>query len=481
MKKESIKKNYFYNTAFQIVNLLLPIITTPYISNALGPSNIGVYSYTYAYISSFVLIGSMGIATYAQREIAAAINVEERSRKFFEIFTVKFISISIATIFFIGFAFIDKKYKFYYLIQLPYFLASVVDISWFYQGIEIFKKVSIRNILIKVIGLILIFAFVKDQTDLSEYLLILCITQVLGNLTMWINLQQYVVRVAVKSLKLSQHIKPALIYFVPTVAYQIYAVLDKAMLGILGQDIAQNGYYEQAHKLVNIAIMVIGSYNAVMRSRMSALFAQGDLKGIKNHMDKSIHFVSFLIYPMMFGLAGISNNLVPWFFGEDFMPVVQLLILFSPMFVIQGLRTCIGSHLITPRGSEIQAKVNYGSIISAVTNMILNYILIPKYAASGAIIASLASELIMLITCYLFAREYIDIYSLIVIGWKYLLAAFIMFIPVYILASKLKTTIFNTFFIVSIGVCFYCFVLLILREKYVSNYIKTILDKTFKK
>lgn len=481
MHKDSIKKNYLYNLAFQVVNLILPLITTPYISKTLGPENVGIYSYTYAYISSFILIGSLGIATYAQREIATSIGQEDRTQKFWEIFLVKLLTITATTILFFMFALIYGTYRFYFLIQLPYFLAAILDISWFFQGIEIFKRVSIRNILIKTIGLVLIFGLVKNKNHLYIYILILCASQVVGNLTMWINIKKYIGRMKTKKLCLSRHIKPALIYFVPTVAYQIYAVLDKAMLGILGQDILQNGYYEQAHKLINMVIMVIGSYNAVMRSRMSALFAERKKAAIEYYMIRSLHFVSFLIYPMMFGLAGIASNIVPWFFGEEYGPVIYLLVLFSPMFVVQGLRTCIGSHLITPRGSTVQAKVNYGSIISALSNVILNYLLIPRFAASGAVIASIASELIMLITCLMLTKEYVNVAEIAFVGWKYALAAVVMLIPVRILSEGLRPSLIHSVIIVVIGVCVYLAVLCVLRENMVLSYLRELMNKCAKK
>lgn len=471
MKRESITKNFLYNVAFQVVNLMLPLITTPYVSNVLGPKNIGIYSYTYAYISSFILIGSLGIATYAQREIAASTNVEAQSRKFWEIFCVKLITLGITVLFFLLFAFTSHEYTFYYLLQIPYFVAAMLDISWYYQGIEIFKKVSIRNILTKVIGLILILLFVKKEQDLYLYVLILCLTQLGGNLTMWVNLRKYLVKVKIKELDLVIHIKPACVYFVPTVAYQIYAVLDKAMLGFLGHDIYQNGYYEQAHKLVNISMTVIGSYNSVLRSRMSAYFAEKNFSDVKKYMNRSLHIVSFLIYPMMTGLAGISNNIVPWFFGEEFYPVIHLLMIFSPMFVIQGLRTCIGSHLITPRGSAVQSKVNYGSVVSAIVNVVLNSLLIPKFAAIGAVIASLVSELAMLITCLLLTTKYISVRQIILAGWKYFVAAMVMFIPIYHLAHIFPAEIAYSLLIVLCGVSVYLIALYVLRDRLVRDII----------
>ena len=59
-----------YNLIYQILIIVLPLITTPYISRVLGAENIGIYSYTISVATYFILFGSLGIATYGQREIA---------------------------------------------------------------------------------------------------------------------------------------------------------------------------------------------------------------------------------------------------------------------------------------------------------------------------------------------------------------------------------------------------------------------------
>lgn len=456
---------------YQVLNVILPLITTPYISRILGADGIGIYSYTYSIVSTFVMVGSLGIGTYGQKEIAAINDDRYKiSRKFFEIQTVKTIAVTISALIFLGMLLFYKPYTLYFLVQIPYFVGAILDISWFYQGMENFKLVAIRNIIIKLASLFLIFALVKSKSHLVAYIIILSMAQVLGNLAMWVSLKKELVKVNKRQLYLKQHIKPTFVYFVPTVSYQIYAVLDKAMLGFIYDDTAENGFYEQAHKLINMVTMVISSYTIVMRSRMTVYFAKQEYSKIRMFLEKSMHFIGILVFPMSFGIAAIASNLVPWFFGDGYEKVTVLLYVFSPYFVFMGVCTCLGTHILTPSGQ--QGKSNVGQCISAVTNVCLNACLIPQLGAIGAAIASVISELIIVIAYMHYTSEYMTYKKLFGILYKYLIAATFMFIPAMSLSRALSPTLVNTVIIVVGGGSIYLLMLIILKDEYILNALK---------
>ncbi len=476
MKRDSVKKNYLYNLMFQVVNILLPLITTPYISRTLGVGNIGIYSYTYSYVSTFVMVGSLGVGTYGQREIASVNDYEKQySKKFWEIFIVKMISLIISLAFFIVFSLVYKEYKFYCLIQAPYFIAAILDISWFFQGIEKFKFVAIRSIIVKVVSLIMMLALVKNPDDLYLYILLLCFSQVLGNSTMWISLKKFIQKPDIHISSIKEHVRPTFIYFIPTVAYQIHSVLDKAMLGMIQNNNAENGYYEQANKLVNMATMVISSYNVVMRSRMTTLFAKKNMKDFKIAFNNSVSFISMFVFPMSFGMAGVAANLVPWFFGEGYEKVIILLVVFCPLFILRGLRSCIGSNIITP--TKQQSKGNKVQGISAVTNIAMNSVLIYLYASVGATIASVVAEAILLVGYLYYTKEYTSFRMIAEYSYKYLIASLVMFLPIFVFARNWPATMINTGTIVLIGVTVYFSVLLVLKDKYFLNKIERISNR----
>ena len=162
MKKQNVKKNYIYNLIYQVVAIILPIISTPYISKVLGAKNIGIYGYTLSISAYFVLFGTLGMTLYGQREIAYLQKEKEKySKAFFEIFFLKLLVMSIsALLFFFIFVRGNNNYHIYYRILLLELLANAIDVSWFFQGLEEFKKTVIRNLIVKIASVACIFIFV---------------------------------------------------------------------------------------------------------------------------------------------------------------------------------------------------------------------------------------------------------------------------------------------------------------------------------
>ena len=183
MKKKSVKQNYIYNTIYQIVALVFILVTTPYVARVLGAEKVGIYSYTYSIVTYFILIGSLGIALYGQREIAYyQDNLEKRTKTFFEIFLLRLFLGIISLIIYYFTLCTSGEYKIYYIILILELVASFLDIIWFFQGIEDFKKVVIRNIVVKFIAGISIIIFVKSPDDLWKYAIIFALSNFIGNI-----------------------------------------------------------------------------------------------------------------------------------------------------------------------------------------------------------------------------------------------------------------------------------------------------------
>ena len=193
MAKKSITKNYIYNMVYQVLILVLPLVTTPYLSRVLGAEGIGIYSYTYAIVTYFILFGSLGVAMYGQREIAyAQENVEERKRVFIEIVLFRFVTIFVSSIIYYFFFIRGEAYQIYYQILLLELIAAAFDISWFFQGMEEFKRTVTRNVLVRVCSVSAVFLFVKNKEDLALFTLIYSIGDLLGNLSLWLYLPKYI-------------------------------------------------------------------------------------------------------------------------------------------------------------------------------------------------------------------------------------------------------------------------------------------------
>ena len=199
--KSSIKKNYFYNASYQIFALLVPLVTTPYISRVLGAEGIGTYSYTYSMLRYFWLLSVLGAATFGARSIG--INQEDKEKRsycFWNLFSLKIIlSITFIGLYLLYVSFIAES-KLIALIQGINLIAVLFDITWFFQGMEDFKKVTIKNFLIKILNIIYIFVFIKDRDDLFLYVFGLAFFLLLGNLSLWISLPKYISKISIRKL-----------------------------------------------------------------------------------------------------------------------------------------------------------------------------------------------------------------------------------------------------------------------------------------
>ena len=502
MAKKSITKNYIYNMVYQVLILVLPLVTTPYLSRVLGAEGIGIYSYTYAIVTYFILFGSLGVAMYGQREIAyAQENVEERKRVFIEIVLFRFVTIFVSSIIYYFFFIRGEAYQIYYQILLLELIAAAFDISWFFQGMEEFKRTVTRNVLVRVCSVSAVFLFVKNKEDLALFTLIYSIGDLLGNLSLWLYLPKYIKGVKVKNINTFRHIWPIILLFIPQIANQIYKILDTTMIGNLVQDKAETGYYEQGQKVIRLLLTVVTSLGVVMVPRMASTFASGDKKQIQSYLKMSFRFVFFLAFPIMFGIISISEAFVPVFFGAGYDKVVILINIISPILLLMGVANVLGTQYLLP--TKHQKEYTISVAIGVVFNFIANYILITKYASIGASIATVLSELLVVIIQYQYMKKEVPFKELLSLAWKYFLAGILMFVVCfgirYVLNIESILTIQenialainmnNEYFInvVSIisqmifGALTYFIVLVILKDDYVFKFIDKIKSRIFKK
>lgn len=243
--KKSITKNYIYNLLYQILVLILPLITTPYISRVLGAENIGIYSYTISIVTYFILFGSLRVALYGQREIAYNQNNKKKySMIFWEIVILRTITMTISLILFYLIFVNGNQYQTYYKILILELIENCIDIIWFFQGLEEFKKTVMRNTIVKLVSVISIFLFVKSKNDLQIYFWIYVLSTTIGNGSLWLYLPKFLEKVKLKDLKIIRHLKPTLGLFVSQIAVQVYTVLDRTMIGAIISDKSEVGFYD---------------------------------------------------------------------------------------------------------------------------------------------------------------------------------------------------------------------------------------------
>lgn len=471
---KSIRRNYVYNLLYEIVLILTPFITTPYVSRVLGADGVGIYSFTYSIVTYFILIAGLGTTRYGQREVSYfQSDIESRSIAFWNTELIRISTTALMLICYLAFAFFQKENRIVYLILTIYLLNVALDVSWFFCGIEEFGKLVGRNIIFRILTVASIFFFVRTSDDVPAYTLCLAGLTALGSLSLWPFLRGNIKRVSLKQLRIGPALKTTLTFFIPTIAIQIYTYLDKTMIGVITNDSFQNGYYEQAHKIVSMALTFVTAIGTVMVPRMGYLFAQGKSEEIRVYLGKSFRFVWMLSIPMCFGIFAVAGNFVPWFFGDGFDGVIPLLRIFSLLVIILGINNVIGLQYLIPTGRQ-----NYYTVcvvVGSAVNLLCNLLLIPVLGAFGAAIASVFAELCIAVVEFYFIRKAIRIVAVIKSSLNYLTAGLVMFIVILLLANQLQSSIINTLIVMASGVAVYSVFLFVLHDRFFVDSLKSVL------
>ncbi|OFN13065.1 flippase [Lacticaseibacillus rhamnosus] len=409
---------------YQVFILLLPILTIPYVSRVLGPTGIGINAFTNSIVQYFVLFGTLGMTMYGNREVAYQRDQPKKlSNLFWELSLLRFITTVIATMVYIAFIILSGEYQLFYLIQGLFLVANAVDVSWFFQGLEEFRITVLRNTLVKIVSLISIFVLVRTRDDLWLYVLILSGSQVLGNLTLLPYLKRYITWPHWSGLTLKRHFRPTIEMFVPQIATQVYLQLNKTMLGAL-IGVQASGFYDNSDKIVKIILAVVTATGTVLLPHSAHSYSQGRYDIIETSLDRSMHFILLLAFPLATGLAGVAPLFTHVFFGKGFSPVADLLIIESIVIVLVGISNAVGVQYLLPTD---QLKTFTTSVIfGALVNIVLNLPLILLFQSDGAMVATVLSELLVTVYQLIKVRQQIDVFKLFREVWKYAFSAFVM-------------------------------------------------------
>lgn len=371
------------------MKIVIPIITIPIVSMALGPAGIGIFNYTNSIAQYFVLVASLGVAMYGNREIALAYNRQEDiSKLFWEI--VVFKAILTLAVFFIYIAvvsFLPNSNYFYF--QSLTILAVLFDISWFFMGIEDFKLTSVSSLFVQIITFVLILLFIKDSNDVGIYILIQTAGIFVSQVLVWFFIKPYITFKKINLKKSFSHIKGSFEFFIPQVAITLYTNLNKTLLGLfIGASAV--GFYTNSLTLNTVFITIITTLDIVLLPHMSGLFAKKNVERIVELMDKTIDLQLFFSLPIMFGMLTVYDKLVPWFFGEKFLFINNVIPFFTPLIVIIPLGMAVSRQYLIPIGKV--REYNKSVIIGAGINIISNLILLPTVGFFGVVISNLLAE-----------------------------------------------------------------------------------------
>lgn len=448
--KNSIKKNFIYNSLMLIFNIGFPLITAPYVSRVLGVAQIGEINFASSFVNWFVLLSSLGFTTYGIREIARIREDRERLNKVFsEILSLNMLSVIVfLTIYYFIILTIPKfqannKLMIIYSLNL---ILSFLSLDWFYYGIENYEYISKRSLIFKIISIILLFNFVKTESDFYNYVIILILGVGASNVLNLLNSKKYV---SFKFRFNVNHIILAKIFYFQVILGSIYSVLDQVLLGIFSTNI-QVGYYSRARQLTMLVITIVLCFVRTITPRLSNLYINDKAK-YEDMVNTSFKITSFLVFPSMVGIMFLSKNIMYLFGGNEFIGASNSLKVLSLLLVFTVYSTFIDTHISLPSGNE--KNTFYGNIGVALVSLIFNLLLLKKYGAIGAAISICIGEAIgMIIQIYLINKKklYVKFYNKSIL--KYIISSFFMGVILhFFVRNKNENLILNMLIFIVFG------------------------------
>lgn len=454
MAENKLKRNFIYNVGYQLLTVITPLITSPYVSRVLGASSLGIHNYFYSVAEFFVICAMLGTKNYGNRQIAMVRDDKGKlSQTFWNVYAFQILSSSVMIVLYIFFIILFcKENKIIVIIQGIYVLTAVADISWFFFGMEEFRITVTRNTAIKIVSLIGIFVLVNDKSDLWLYSLIISGSMFAGYVSVFPFLKKYVHFIKPTWKSIQQHIRPNLLLFIPVIAVGIFNVMDKIMLGWMS-DYAQVGYYSNTEKLMRIPLGIITALGTVMMPHMSYMAAKGNKEKSKKVIELSMVFIMWMGAALAMGLAGVGRVFAPVFFGEEFRVCGGLIIFLSPTVLSLSWANVIRMQYLIPNKMDTQFTIS--TIIGAVVNLCVNLLLIPGYGALGAIIGTVCAETSLTVYQTYVVREYLPIKKYLSETVPFIIIGLAMGLVVNLIGNMLMTGMVTLIIQVSVGVILY--------------------------
>lgn len=473
----NLGKNYISNTIYQLLVVIMPLFTMPHLARVLGANGVGTYSYNYSIVSYFVLFATLGTNTFAQREIAYhQDDREEVSRVFFETLFLRGICVSLSLLtFFIITQFAGQNKTYLSILSLN-IINVFLDISWLYTGLEKFTRLAFRCVVTKILYLISIYIFITSSSHLGRYFLIEVLFTTIQSVLLWFGLRQHIEKV--DRIKPFRHIKQAFMLFIPSLAIQLYTVLDKTMLGLFSTGTyAENGYYEQAQGIVKACLILITSMVTVLSPKVSYAFSKGRKDEMANFMYGTYRYTWFIAMGLIVVMLCACPIIIPLYLGAEFSKTSFLIMLSSPLFIIIGLSNVTGLQYFIPC-NHVKSQI-FSLLSGSAVNICLNLILIPRWQSAGAIIASVIAEFTVTTVQFCIASRYGDfkLRKAFTCCPRYVIAAGLSIGLGFALRSMIPWNWLGAILLTVTLIVTYLLTLIVLRDKMVIGYMHNLLSR----
>lgn len=452
-KADSVKKNFLFQLFYQVIVLVLPLVTAPYLTRVLGNINLGNYSYTFSIAYYFVVGANLGITRHGQRIISSRRNDEISLRKtFWSLYFVHICLSLLSLLLYFIFVVYQENYQELFIAQ-GFFVASVLfDLTWLFYGLENFKSVVFKNLFIKIIETVLIFVLVKNTSDTVVYTIIMSASLLIGNMILLPQAIRWIKPIKFSFVDAKEHFKPLLILSITVIAVTLYTMFDKTLLGKYSTQ-ENVAYYEYSSKIINIPKTIITVVGTVLFPRACLCFANNDTEGMKNYFRYSLLFTYFIGFGALFGLLAVADLFAFVYYGEEFIACGEIIKIMAPIILIVTIGDIVRTQFLVPMKKDVLFILILVS--NSIINLILTFILIPKIGIYGALVGSIAAESFGTIAEIIVCRKYVDFKVMFFTIIPFLLSGLIMYFTIEFIKLKFNTTLIDVLIQIFSGMLIY--------------------------
>ena len=401
--EKKILQNYLYNVSYQIVMTILPLATIPYLTRVLGSYNLGIARYTESVVQILTVFGLLGLVWYSNRIVAYNRQNEQLlSSCFWEIFFMRII-LMVCTLVVFGAITLRSEYRDIFPIYVFYIMGTFLDTSWFFTGIEEMKPVVIRNYIVRIISTVLLFVLIRDRDDMVVFIWLSSLTMFANSIVIFPFLRSRLTRVSFRELNIYRHFLPSLALFLPQAATQIYVQCDKVLIKYMLKDPSFISFYTENEKIAKMPLVLATALSTVLMPRIAFEFKSGNKDRVTAFIRKAFLSIYLIIAPCCTGLMAVAKNFDLLFLGKEFADTYPLLIAFCPIMIFIGFSNVTGIQYLVALDRKKELTLSY--VTAAVSNLIIDIILIPVIGLYGAVLGTLCAEIFAFVIQYHYMRR----------------------------------------------------------------------------
>lgn len=452
----SVKSNFLWNSAYQVIRIIIPIIITPYLTRVLGSEQLGIYNYTYTIASYAILFIVLGLNQYGNRVIAKSKNDKElMTKNFWSIYVTQVISGIIVCLIYIAYLLtLSGDIALCSWIWLINVASEIFDLAWLFYGLEEFKVITIRNVVVRIVSIVAIFLFVHTQNDMGIYCLISALATVLNNGIFLAMLPLRISGFYKPSFKeVAAHVKPNLTLFAPMIAISLYTQINSFLLGNFAT-MSDVTYYSSSNAVVSIPLALIQSLGAVLLPRLSVVLKENDERAAQTYISTSMWISMLMCFGLLAGIFGVAELFVPTYYGPGYEDCIVILPVLCIMIVPCSISSVTGNQYLIPHEKDVSYM--HSVVAGAIVNVTLCFILIPRAGAVGAAISTVVAEFAVAIYQIICIRDALPFKKYALDSLPFIFAAVIEYGAIKAVASVSLSAIPLLGLEILVGIISYC-------------------------